>query len=107
MGVAATVLPSSIRNGFSARMIALLLLLLDAILSFCSVALILLALAVKPCIVVASSAMPKPAAANAAVTHSREIANGLFLVLFSMHHGLMQNGTLNLFNEAIKYQWMR
>src|SRR5918997_4420410 len=107
MGVAATVLPSSSRNGFSARMIALLLLLLDAILSFCSVALILLALAVKPCIVVVSSAMPKPAAANAAVTHSREIANGLRLVSFSMHHGLTYNGTLNLFNKAIKYQRMR
>jgi hypothetical protein len=63
-----------------------------------------LALAVKPCIVVVSSAMPKPAAANAAVTHSREIANGLFLVLFFMHHGIMYNGTLNLFNETVKYQ---
>jgi hypothetical protein len=51
--------------------------------------------------------MLKPAAANAAVTHNREIANGRFLVLFSMHHGLMYNGTLNLFNESIKYQQMR
>jgi hypothetical protein len=64
-------------------------------------------LAVKPCIVVVSSAMPKPAAANAVVTHSREIANGLLLVLFSTHHGLVYNGTLNLFNKAIKYQRMR
>jgi Kef-type K+ transport system membrane component KefB len=55
-------------------------------------------------LVVVSSAMPKPAAANAAVTHIREIANGLFLVLFFMHHGMMYNDTLNLFNEAVKYQ---
>jgi hypothetical protein len=67
--------------------VLLLLLRVGEILSFVSVAsVVTLALAVTPCVVVASSAMPKPAAANVAVTQSREIANGLLLVLFSMHH---------------------
>src|SRR5215218_3715693 len=82
IGVAATVLPCSTKNGFSARLIALLLLV--AILSFASVASAgTLALAVMSCIVVVNSAAPKPAANVAA--NSREMVSGLLLVLYSMH----------------------
>jgi hypothetical protein len=77
------------RNGLSARMMALyLLLLVDAILSFVSLASvgIVLALALITCVVYSNAAMPKPAAANVAANNSNEIASGLLLVLFSMHY---------------------
>jgi hypothetical protein len=53
----------------------------------------------------ASSAMPKPAAANVAANNSREIASGLFLVLFSIRQSMKYNGILDLFNETTKYNW--
>jgi hypothetical protein len=41
--------------------------------------------------------------ANVAANDSREIARGLFLVLFSIRQRMKYNGILDLFNETIKY----
>jgi hypothetical protein len=79
--------------------VLLLLLLLGEILSFVSVAsVVTLALAVTPS-VMASSAMPKPAAESVAANNNRrEIASGLFLVLFSIREIMKYNHILDLFN---------
>ena len=110
IGVAATVLPCSTRNGFSAKVIALLLLV-GAILSFVSVEppVGILALALITCVVVDNkAAMPKPAAANVVDNNSREIASILlFLILFSIGYGIKQDGSLDLFNASVDIQLSR
>ena len=112
IGVAATVLPYSTRNGFSAKVIALLLLSVGAIVSFVSAVLlvtIVLAFALITCVVVDSIVtMPKPTAAYIADNNSNEIASGFFLILFSIRHIVSSRRyTLDLFNETVKYQRMR